>query len=131
MRLAGNQGVARKPRIGRRVGNKEEILLQKRVRAERRIQRRFANPQTHLCLKELAALPDQIHDPDRRLANRGDQLGQLVESRLSRGVHYLEFCERRQTPLLTRSKISHCLPRFALPRHASIQIGASPLSRTS
>ncbi len=62
--------------------------------AERCVQRRFANSKTYFGLEELTSVSDQVHNPDRRLADCRNQLGDLVERRFARRIHHIEFCER-------------------------------------
>ena len=83
MRVARHQWIIREATVLRRVGDDEQAGLQNGMRANRAVQRGFANAQSDLGLEPLAPLVDQIDDRDRRAADRRCDLDDLVKVSLS------------------------------------------------
>jgi hypothetical protein len=87
VRIARDERVAIEARILGGIGHHQEIVFQQRVGAERRRQRRAVDAETDFSLEELLVATDQVHHRDRRLADRRDEFGDLVERRLARRAH--------------------------------------------
>ena len=98
--VARHQRIAGEARIGGRVGDEHELVLQDRLGAEGRLERRLAHAQTDLGLEELPPLRDQIDHADRRAADVGGELGDVVEHRLARGVEDVVAVQRLEATRL-------------------------------
>ncbi|CAO4133687.1 hypothetical protein OFEAOIEE_LOCUS1417 [Methylorubrum extorquens] len=114
--IAADERVACKARVARGVGHVEEVVVQDRLPTEGGFERRLAHTEADLRLEELPPVADEIDHRDRRLAQLGGSLRNLVEILLARGVEQpiaVQGTKARSLLLAHRGGI-HCSDRLGL-----------------
>jgi hypothetical protein len=87
VRRTGDQGIACESSIQHGVGHDEKVMLEQGMDAEGGFERSRVEPQADFGLEELPLGIDEVDHRDRDIADRCDQIDDLVERSLSRRIH--------------------------------------------
>jgi len=84
--MLGDERVAGEPGVSGCIGNDGQAGTERRLGAERDLDRRLAQAEPHLGLEPLPPVLDEADGRDRRAADVGRQMRDVVEVRLGWGV---------------------------------------------
>jgi len=78
-RLANDQGIVKKSFVRDRIGNDKHVGFENRVSTKRNVSRSFGKLESDPRFEPLAVRINQRYEPDRRSADRRDELGDIIE----------------------------------------------------